>query len=236
MKNKLIDIHTHLIYGVDDGARNLEESLKLIKMAMDQGVVVIIATPHSKVPKEEILTKAEIIKKLIKEEDIKLYVGHEIFYSSSTIKDLKKGKLLTLANSRYILVEFDVNVSFNYLKIAIRDIEVSGYIPILAHVERYYCLRKIGKIDEIVGLGALLQMNYESLYGSFFSKDTNWCKRQVKAGKISFLATDMHRVDFRRPEITKALLWLNRNVEEYMENMIYASAYKIIVNTNRMEY
>ena len=107
----LTDIHAHIIYGVDDGARTPNESLKLISMAREQGIKKIIATPHTvpELTSDEIVKKLNIIKSKVKEEhiDCKLYTGQEIFYSEKAIENLKSGKYLTLADSEYILVEFD---------------------------------------------------------------------------------------------------------------------------------
>lgn len=230
----LIDIHSHIVFNVDDGARNLEESLKLIDMAMGQGIKKIIATPHTmpNLKPEEIIEKINIIRSKIHERDMdcEIYTGQEIFYSCSAIEKIKKGEYLTLANSKYILVEFEPAVSFSYLKRATRDIIFAGYIPIFAHVERYICLRKSDRFTEIMAMGALFQMNYGSIKGGIFDIDAYWCKRQIKNGYISFMATDMHRIGSREPDIANALRWLSKGVEKHFREITYDNANNIILN------
>ena len=230
----LIDIHSHIVFNVDDGARNLEESLKLIDMARGQGIKKIIATPHTmpNLKPEEIIEKINIIRSKIHERDMdcEIYTGQEIFYSCSAIEKVKKGEYLTLANSKYILVEFEPAVSFSYLKRATRDIIFAGYIPIFAHVERYSCLQKDDRLDEIRDMGALFQMNYTSLNGGVFNKNTAWCKAKIKEGYISFMATDMHRIGGREPDIANALRWLSKGVEKHFREITYDNANNIILN------
>lgn len=111
---------------------------------------------------------------------------------------------------------------------ATRDIIFGGYIPVFAHVERYSCLRKNKRLEEIKTLGALFQMNYSSLNGGIFNMNTLWCKKKIKEGNISFMATDMHRIDLRKPEITKALSWISKNAEKYLIEMTYENANVIL--------
>ena len=228
----LIDIHTHIVFGVDDGARSLEESLKLIDMAVGQGIKAIIATPHNmpNLTCEEIFEKVNILNEKIKEESIEcnIYTGQEIFYSKDTIDLLKKKKYLTLADSNYILVEFDPEATFNYMKMATREIIFSGYIPIFAHVERYSSLRKNKRLEEIRDMGALFQMNYGSLKGGIFNTNACWCKRQIKEGNISFMATDMHRIDSREPKVVDALSWISNNASKYLKAITYENANAIL--------
>ena len=235
----LIDIHAHIVFGVDDGARSLEESLKLIEMAVKQGVRAIIATPHNmpNLTCEEIFEKVNILNEKLKEESIEcsIYTGQEIFYSKDTIDLLKKKKYLTLADSNYILVEFDPEVTFNYMKMATREMIFSGYIPIFAHVERYSALRKIKRLEEIRDMGALFQMNYGSLKGGIFNKNACWCKRQIKEGNISFMATDMHRIDSREPKVTDALSWISNNAPKYLKAITYDNAKTILQKQNGVD-
>lgn len=230
----LTDIHAHIIYGVDDGARTLEESLKLISMAAEQGIKKIIATPHTmpEITSDEIVKKLNIIKSKVKEENIdcKLYTGQEIFYSEKAIEHLKNGRYLTLADSEYILVEFDPGSSYGYIKMATRDFIFAGFIPIFAHVERYCCLQKDDRLDEIREMGALFQMNYTSLNGGIFNKNTAWCKSKIKEGYISFMATDMHRTDKRKPDTKKAIDWLCRYANDNLSKLVCDNANKVIEN------
>ena len=109
-----------------------------------------------------------------------------------------------MAESRYVLVEFDPAVSYGQLMRGVRRLSEAGYWPILAHIERNFCLREHG-LEEIFSLGCYLQMNFASLQGHWYQKDVRWCRKQVEEGRIQFLGTDLHRTDFRPPVITEAV-------------------------------
>ena len=104
----------------------------------------------------------------------------------------------------------------------------SGYTPILAHMERYGCLRKKGT-SELLDIGCKLQMNYDSIQGHWFSPEVRWCREQVKSGVIHFLGTDMHRSDYRPPQITEALKWLDGHIDaQQIWCITYQNALRVI--------
>ena len=238
MQDNMIDIHAHILPGVDDGARTMEESVELAVMAAEQGITTVIATPHysrkgSQKDYKLLLkeTEGEIRKKIPR---FTLFLGQELYYHEELEDRLLSGQALSLADTEYILVEFDINISYTQLKRAVRSLAGSGYIPVLAHIERYGCLRKEGLLDEIHGLGALLQMNYESLDGRWYDRDVRWCRRQIKERHIHFLSTDMHRTDYRAPAIKGVLSWLERHIdEEYMAEITRENAIKILQGRQR---
>lgn len=114
------------------------------------------------------------------------------------------------------------------MKMATREIIFAGYIPIFAHVERYSSLRKNKRLEEIRDMGALFQMNYGSLKGGIFNTNACWCKRQIKEGNISFMATDMHRIDSREPKVADALSWISNNASKYLQAITYDNANAIL--------
>ena len=99
----------------------------------------------------------------------------------------------------------------------LRSIRNEGYTPILAHIERFPSIRRKGGIEEIRSLGVRMQMNYESLEGSVFSGEVRWCREQVRSGVIDVMGSDMHRLDFRPPNITGGLSWMRKhlNADEF---------------------
>lgn len=214
----VVDMHAHILPAVDDGARSLEESCALLERAFSQGVRAVIATPHN----SRRISTATLREKLaqVGEEfcgrhpDFKLYAGQEILFHEEMAGRLKGGELLTLADSRYILVEFDTGISYGSLYRGIRSLTSAGYWPILAHMERYGCLRQEKNLTDLTGSGCLFQMNYESLQGSRFKAEVRWCRRQVLKGGIHLLGTDMHRMDYRPPDLADALGWLEGHMEE----------------------
>ncbi len=214
----IIDIHAHVLPGVDDGSRTMEESVELLHMAYDQGVRSVIATPHysRRGRNEGYEPLAEELQALMREDypDFNVYVGQETHYHEDLAQRLKDGKGRTMAGSRYVLVEFDTSSPYMTLQRGMRQVADMGYIPIIAHIERIACLREKGRVNELISCGCKMQMNYESLDGRFFDSEVRWCREQVKEGRIHFLGSDMHRLDFRPPNITGAINWLQKTLDD----------------------
>lgn len=230
-----IDIHAHVIPGVDDGARDMEEASQMLVQASLQGVSAVIATPHSPggASVQKLGEKLESLQKAIQEKKpgFSVYSGQEHFYHEGLIDELRAGTALTLAGSSYVLVEFDPAVSYQALFRGIRQLIAAGYIPVLAHMERYRCIRQEKNLQDLEGSRCKFQMNYSSIQGNRFQPDVHWCRKQIKEGRIHLLGTDMHRVDYRPPDFTKALWWLEKHVDrDYFERLTRRNAMHIINN------
>lgn len=199
-----IDIHSHILPGVDDGSKDMETTMKMIDTAYQQGTRKMIATPHyhighhkkSKEELEEILRDTQkIIRK--KYPDFELYLGNELFCSDGIIRRVEEGKALTLAGSRYVLVEFRTDESYRKIYEAVAGFLRARYIPIIAHVERYKnVMDNPQNLKELKNAGALLQMNHASVKRHL---------KLIKNGDIDFLATDCHDAGHRNPEIKESL-------------------------------
>lgn len=234
-KYPIIDVHSHVIPGIDDGARTMEEACGLLSLAAENGITSAIATPHCSAHRQsgEIRNVLEKLKVRISDQlpDFRLYAGNEVFYFEELPERLKDKKVWTLAESSYVLVEFGPEVPYSYLFRGIRRIVNSGYIPILAHIERYACLHIKQNLEDLEGSGCLFQMNFDSLQGHWYQADVRWCREQVLEHRISLLATDMHRLDFRPPDIRRAMVWLKAHVDpEDLKKMLYENPMKIIEN------
>lgn len=222
----LIDIHTHILYGVDDGAKTLSDSMGLLDEEREQDVDTVIMTPHYG-PKfghpdkdvlrehfDEISDKAKIYYP-----EIRLYLGSELYYQESTISDLDSGKALTMNGTRYVLVEFGERDPYTYIYRAIQNFGYAGYIPIIAHAERYEALfRQTDRIEDLISLGAYIQINAESLIGGIFDKRSAFCKKLAKEGLMHFLGSDCHDFRNRRPNMNKAAeVVLKKNAQQILE-------------------
>ena len=158
----------------------------------------------------------------------RIFPGQETFYHDELAQRLNEGKAYTMVDSQYVLVEFMPSVSYEILFQGIRKLVSNGYTPILAHMERYGCLRKKGT-SELLDIGCKLQMNYDSIQGHWFSPEVRWCREQVKSGVIHFLGTDMHRSDYRPPQITEALKWLDGHIDaQQIWCLTYQNALRVI--------
>lgn len=231
-KTKIIDVHAHILPGVDDGARNKNESIKMLMMAAAQGVTGVIATPHYS--RRRILQGLPEMTEQLQQEiqkfypEFRIYPGQETFYHDELADRLRAGEAHTMAGSRYVLVEFDPMVSYRLPFQGIRKLLMNGYYPILAHMERYACLRMEGP-DELLSIGCKMQMNYESLQGHWYDREVRWCRRQVAEGVIHLLGTDMHRTDYRPPELAEARKWLEHHISpEHLERICYQNPLRII--------
>lgn len=232
----MLDIHAHILPAVDDGSRNLEESLELIRQIRELGFAGVMATPHyypaSRPDKVERIRKAaEEVKAAIQAKwpDFQFYLGQELYHHAELTARLREGKGLTLAGTHYVLVEFEPGTSYRSIYTGLRSLTDAGYRPIVAHYERYLALREPGRLDELSALHCMLQMNYESLQGGFFDREVRWCRKQVLDGYVDLLGTDMHRTDYRAPDISAALNWLEKHVpQKELELMTRKNVQKIL--------
>lgn len=232
-----IDIHTHILPEVDDGAKDWDTCLEMLRRSAESGIKTVIATPHyfpwrtNCSPKEieELCLKAK--KKLLEKHGIAIdiYGGNEIYYSVDAIQNLKEGKVLSLAHSRYVLLEFGWSISHQVICRAVTEFREIGYIPIVAHMERYECLRNSEKLQQIKELGALLQMNVEALRGGLFNARRRWARKCLIQEQVDFLASDMHDL-YRRPPIEKKELQqvFKKLRPEYQKELLYDNTQSII--------
>ena len=162
-----IDLHSHILPALDDGARDMKKTREMLQIAYEEGIREIIATPHFFASKKSASVEQihETISRVQEEmEDwgfsIKLYPGNEIYYRSEVPELLENGKISTMADSQYVLVEFDPMTEYSYLRDGILKLDSYGYIPILAHVERYECLfEKKERLQRVKDHGGLIQVN-----------------------------------------------------------------------------
>jgi protein-tyrosine phosphatase len=135
----MIDIHTHILPGVDDGSTDLENSLNMLRQAHEQGVTHLVLTPHSILNSRSFLPKSELsawftrLVEAAKDIPIHLYLGSEIFYTDKVIGKLSSGELQTFAGSKYLLIEFSMREESDLDEI-LYNIRAKGFKPILAHL------------------------------------------------------------------------------------------------------
>lgn len=194
----MLDIHTHILPNVDDGSKSLEESIELLRSEVNNGVTTVILTPHQNA---RIKTKNELIKKFLefkKEIDfIDLYLGSEIYYYDDLIADLVNDRVLTINNSKYVLVEFSTRTETNIADI-VYEIVLKGFKPIIAHIERYPYLT-LENYLAIKNNGGLIQINASSYEDKYFKKKT---KILLKNKLVDFVASDCHNTKTRNVDFS----------------------------------
>lgn len=239
MLSNYIDIHSHILPGIDDGAKNIEETIGIVKKAVEQGIKTMIATPHyqcggNNVEVSKLIElRDEVQEKAAKiDKDFRIYIGNELMYSDSIIDDVKAKKALTLADSRYVLVEFSTRYSYESIYKGMRKFIVAGYSPIIAHVERYECFRKRDElIVELIELGCYIQMNSSSLVGGVLSIEAKRRRKLVQGGIVHLIASDCHDMNYRVPlmkDIVKNLIKKTDN--KIMEDIFIYNPRKILEN------
>lgn len=229
----MIDLHTHLIYHVDDGARDLDEVKKLLYILKKQGVNKVFITPHKILDSrfdtnlEEIQTKFNEIKQFESEIDISLYLGQEIYHSKDIVDKLLNKEILTLNNTNYVLVEFSLRNKSDILE-DLYDYNVEGFKVIIAHIERYLYLEKNDYI-EIKNEGHLLQVNADSILGNNGKQVMKNAHLLLKKQLVDFVASDTHRLDYRPPVMKEAYNLVSKKYGKDYANKIFKENQEILL-------
>ena len=237
MRNGYVDLHCHLLPGVDDGAQTTEEALQMLAIAYEEGIRTIVTTPHFAVghkegEKEKILRAFLTFQQVVKEKypEICLHLGNEVLYSPGIIDCLKEERAFTIASGNYVLVEFSPRISYNELYLAVKQLVYARYRPIIAHVERYQCLYRNHKLcAELVKSGAYIQMNGQSLVGSPLDDNVHWSRKLVKEGLIHVISTDAHDTGERSPKITKVRKWVEKRLGVERAEELFARNAKVMI-------
>ena len=188
-----IDIHSHLLPAIDDGAKDLHTALEMFRIAEKSGIEKMILTPHFKPMRrsaspEKIAEMINRMEELLEKEKIaiQLYPGNEIYYHSEATVILEEKKACTMANSEYVLVEFSPMDEYDYIRNGIYQVMAGGYRPILAHAERYESVsRDIERVEDLIQMGCYIQVNAGSIMGKFgFS--TKQFTKIIKAEAFAF--------------------------------------------------
>ena len=233
----LYDIHCHILPGVDDGARNMEESLWMLNKEYQEGVRHVILTPHFRYdmfePHMNIVTRQFMQLRRaamnIGDEGMRLYLGCELHSSMDMVECLKKGRRLTLAGSRYVLVEFSNGDEKNYIEERVRSLLMNGFIPIIAHVERYKATRNdIGFLTELKDMGAHIQVNADTISGQDGFGAKTFARKVMKHGLLDFVGSDGHRKTDRIAEIGKSVAKLEKTMaSKYVKTIFIKKPRKI---------
>lgn len=229
-----LDIHAHILPNVDDGAKDMETSLKLLKMLKEQGVTDVVATPHfypDSDSAEDFLELAQTAYKELKEKicgsDLpRVYLGCELRYFNGMGKS-SAIKQFVISGTDYLLVELPYGEKIT--KTVLQDIidisERQGLIPILAHIERY------NKLPGYKNLLKLIQEGYAMAHinsGAVVTKETTrLCEKLIKGGYASYIASDTHSPEQRPPFIDKALQTISDRMGKSVSN-------RLIIKSNRL--
>lgn len=201
----LIDVHHHLIYGMDDGAQTGQDMCRMIARAHLDGVQHIIATPHAE-PGQQPFDYEKYLRRLGEAQrwiarqgySVKLHPGCEVFYTDAAVRLLSEKRIPTMAGSDTVLVEFSPAAPYTLLKDAARRLQNAGYQPVFAHVERYRCLGRTAHLRELHDeYHVLMQMNASTILNKLPFLRERWKIRALESGWIDLAATDAHNTTTR---------------------------------------
>lgn len=226
---KYIDIHSHILPGVDDGSANLEMSIEMLHMAAKDGISQIILTPHNKpwhrnIDRAEIGAEVDRLQNRIQKEalDIKLHTGSELYYRNGLTEELDEGKAETLANSHYVLIEFEPSADYDYIRNGAYALLMGGYYPIIAHVERYKNVcSKMDRVVELIRMGCFMQVNAGSIMGNYGFGIRQLVKKMLKQNLIHFVATDAHDLTKRRPCLSECAEYIGKKYGESSRRRLF---------------
>lgn len=232
-----IDIHSHVLPGVDDGAQDMEQSVAMLRQAQDNGIQQMIVTPHQKegrhcVSPQRMKGMAERLQNVAKREgvSVELYCGNELYYRSGLVPLLQSGEVCTLAGSSYVLIEFSPADEFSYVRNGLYQVLSAGYYPILAHGERYRCLLNQEKrIRELKEMGCYLQVNTDSVLGKLGFGVKHYLHRLLQERLVHFVSTDAHDTQKRRIRTAECAKVLKRKYgERYAMELLRDNAQCVI--------
>lgn len=229
------DIHMHLLFGTDDGAKTKKDMFAIADAAYNEGTRLICATPHFSPQhfgdnRESALEAFDELLEYCQSKypDLKLILGNELFYMHDSISWLKNGHCKTMGNTRAVLVEFGTEDSEDYIAEAVDRLLNSGYIPIIAHAERYRKL-SLGRLWALKQNGALVQTNTEGFLSRFSFNVKKRLKLMLSEKMVDFVSSDAHGVSTRPPQMDKCYEIIKQKYGvEYADALCCNNALKLL--------
>ncbi len=208
----MIDLHCHLLPGIDDGAPDLATSLSMARIAAADGITVTACTPHIYPGLYEndaagIFTAVEALKVSLSEAgiDLELTTGADTHLAPDLLANLRNGRIPTLAGSRYLLLEPPHHVAPPGFEQAMFQLLAEGFVPVLTHPERLSWIEShYGIFGRLVKSGAWMQVTAGSITGRFGRRPRYWAERMLDEGLVHIVATDAHGTDRRPPLLAEA--------------------------------
>lgn len=212
----MIDIHCHILFDIDDGAHDFDETMNMCTIAAKDGITTIIATPHyieGAGRNVDFQDRLSMINDELKNRsiDLALLPGNEIYLYLDTFQHLKQGNCLSLNNSRYVLVEFSMMEIAKYVSDALYNLRIKGYIPIIAHPERNaQIMEEPQLLYDFVSGGCLVQINSTSLTCLSGKEAKKTAELLLKHRMVHFIASDAHSSKHRIPVLSEAVSCADR--------------------------
>lgn len=242
----MIDIHSHIVFDVDDGPKTIEDSRALLEESYRQGVRTIISTSHRRkgmfeTPEAKIEENFKQVQELAKEiaDDLTILYGAEIYYTSDILDKLEQGKIPRLADSQYALIEFSMIMPYKEIHTALSNVLRLGVTPVVAHIERYHCLENDEKkVRDLINMGCYTQINSSSvLKPKLFGDTYKFMKKRaqffLEKDLVHFVASDMHNLDPRPPYMQEAYQIISKKYGESHAEQLFRKNQELLL---RSEY
>ena len=235
----MIDMHSHILPSIDDGATSVDEAFKLIEEAKSVGFEGIVLTTHyiegyyeADIDRREVLAKSIEDNLANKHLDVELYLGNEIYISENIVNLLKEGKASTINNTSYVLFELPFNQEPMFLYNIIYEMMQNKLVPILAHPERYEFVQQHPEfIFDLIQRGVLMQANYGSVIGEYGEKAQIIVKKLLQNNMIHFLGSDVHRQNTIYPKMPKIISELKKLIsEDKIEELTTTNPKRVLQN------
>ncbi|ALD71557.1 tyrosine protein phosphatase [Streptococcus gordonii] len=242
----MIDIHSHIVFDVDDGPKTIEDSRALLEESYRQGVRTIISTSHRRkgmfeTPEAKIEENFKQVQELAKEiaDDLTILYGAEIYYTSDILDKLEQGEIPRLADSQYALIEFSMITPYKEIHTALSNVLRLGVTPVVAHIERYHCLENDEKkVRDLINMGCYTQINSSSvLKPKLFGDTYKFMKKRaqffLEKDLVHFVASDMHNLDPRPPYMQEAYQIISKKYGESHAEQLFRKNQELLL---RSEY
>lgn len=237
----MIDIHTHILPGIDDGARNMQDALMMAEMAVESGVHTIVATPHCNIPGyydnyfspflyEQLLR----FRKRLDREGIPLRVfsGMEIFTTEDVLEKIEEGRMIPMNHSRYYLMEFPFDIMPEDMEERLLRVLETKRVPVIAHPERYYCIQDMPQqLYRLLMKGCITQCNKGSFFGMFGRTAQKTAELFMDYGFVHMVASDAHSPYERTTFMGEIKEYLEQKYSfAYAKKVLYDNPKRIIEN------
>lgn len=240
----MIDIHSHIVFDVDDGPKSIEDSRALLKEAYAQGARTIVSTSHRRkgmfeTPEDKIAANFKIVQELSKEiaPDLTILYGAEIYFTSDILDKLDNHIIPKLNDTRYALIEFSMNTPYREIHSALSKVLMLGITPVIAHIERYHALENDEKrVRELINMGCYTQINSSSILKPKLFGDTyKFMKKRARyfldRDLVHIVASDMHNLVDRRPHMKEAYELVSKKYgQEKAHELFTTNPAKVIKN------
>lgn len=215
----LTDIHCHILPGVDDGAKNTKITAEMLRLNYKHGIRRIIVTPHYRrgmfEPPQELVQKQFLRTKKyaagIGAQGVELYLGCECHRHADMVNMLNEKKLPTMAGSSFVLTEFSSVDPYSRIRTVLYELRAAGYTPIIAHAERYPVMMEYpDNLEDAIALGAMIQINADSLLGHHGYGTKRKCKKMMKRGQVDFIGSDAHDLKKRPSRLAECAAYVEK--------------------------